>query len=350
MATAALLLAAGSGSRFEGSGHKLAAAWGTRTVVGAALANLVAARFDLVFIVTGSPGSAEAVADSLDHLATEDPGFTASTVRVIRNEHWAAGQATSLQLGLAAAQAEGSDAVIVGLGDQPGVPATSWRAVAASESPVAVARFGEVKAPPVLLRAEVWPLLPASGDVGARDLIAARPELVDVVDVSGDPRDVDTVADLLNDPDRRYVEVCLGRPPRCEYAVAARSADGRPLVIANAPFLDDGTPMPTRYWLIDPELNRRLGTLEADGGVNRAEAEIGPIALAEAHDRSARARDALIAADHGGPRPSGGVGGTRIGVKCLHTHYAWWLAGGDDPVGRWAHARLGLDDPEGITP
>ena len=350
MATAALLLAAGSGTRFEGSGHKLAAAWGTRTVVGAALANLAAARFELVLIVTGSPGSAEAVTAALERIATEDSGFDASKVRVLGNDNWAAGQATSLQLGLAAAQAEGSDAVIVGLGDQPGVPAASWLEVAASASSVAVARFGEVQAPPVQLRAEVWPLLPTAGDVGARELIAARPDLVEVIEVSGDPRDIDTVDDLLDESDRRYVEACLGRPPRCEYTVAARSTDGRPLVIANAPFLDDGTPMPTRYWLIDPELNRRLGTLEADGGVNRAEAEIGPVALAEAHDRYASERDALIADDHVGPRPSGGVGGTRIGVKCLHTHYAWWLAGGDDPVGRWAHARLGFDDPEGITP
>jgi hypothetical protein len=38
--------------------------------------------------------------------------------------------------------------------------------------------------------------------------------------------------------------------------------------------------------------------------------------------------------------PSGGVGGTRLGVKCLHPHYAWFLAGGDDPVGRWIERRL----------
>ena len=43
---------------------------------------------------------------------------------------------------------------------------------------------------------------------------------------------------------------------------------------------------------------------------------------------------------HPGPRPTGGVGGTRQGVKCLHAHYAWFLAGGDDPVGRWVDARL----------
>jgi exopolyphosphatase/pppGpp-phosphohydrolase len=34
------------------------------------------------------------------------------------------------------------------------------------------------------------------------------------------------------------------------------------------------------------------------------------------------------------------VGGTRIGVKCLHAHYAWHLAGGDDPVGRWVAEQL----------
>ena len=43
-----------------------------------------------------------------------------------------------------------------------------------------------------------------------------------------------------------------------------------------------------------------------------------------------------IPAGHVGPRPTGGVGGTRTGVKCLHAHVAHCLAGGDDPVGRWA--------------
>ena len=58
-------------------------------------------------------------------------------------------------------------------------------------------------------------------------------------------------------------------------------------------------------------------------------------------------RELLLPADHVGPRPSGGVGGTRVGVKCLHAHYAWYLAGGDDPVGRWVAKRLeGEVDPE----
>lgn len=111
--------------------------------------------------------------------------------------------------------------------------------------------------------------------------------------------------------------------------------------------LDDGTPMPTRYWLVDPDLNRRIGTLENDGGVDRAEAEIGLDVLAVVHAEHAAARDALVGADHEGPRPSGGVGGTRVGVKCLHTHYAAYLAGDDDPVGEWVQARLVTPDPAG---
>ena len=38
--------------------------------------------------------------------------------------------------------------------------------------------------------------------------------------------------------------------------------------------------------------------------------------------------------------PASGVAGTRKGVKCLHAHYAWHLAGGDDPIGRWVAERL----------
>ena len=93
--------------------------------------------------------------------------------------------------------------------------------------------------------------------------------------------------------------------------------------------------------LLDPTLLQAIGRLEAAGGVKRAEAEVDPVAIASAHERYAAERDAAIATDHDGPRPFGGVGGTRRGVKCLHAHYAWYLAGGDDPVGRWVAERLG---------
>ena len=150
----------------------------------------------------------------------------------------------------------------------------------------------------------------------------------------------DTGDDDTGDDDAAYVAACLGRTPQSRWSVAARDDRGRPSVIRNEPFLDDGRPMPTLYWLVDPQLVRRIGTLEASGGVRAAEAEIDPAELADAHDRYASERDAAIPADHTGPRPHGGVGGTRRGVKCLHVHYAWYLAGGADPVGAWVAERL----------
>lgn len=143
--------------------------------------------------------------------------------------------------------------------------------------------------------------------------------------------------------DIEQVTLLLGRPPSAGFEVVVRSADGTPVVIRNEPFLDDGTPMPTRYWLVDPILRARIGTIESDGGVREAEAAVDAGELVAAHTRYAAQRDAAIPVDHRGPRPSGGVGGTRQGVKCLHTHYAWFLAGGDDPIGRWVAARLSAD-------
>ena len=122
-----------------------------------------------------------------------------------------------------------------------------------------------------------------------------------------------------------------------------RQGDGTPAVIENAPLLDDGRPMPTRYWLVDAELRDAVSRLEAAGGVRRAAAAVDADELADAHARHAVERDRALPAGHSGLRPSGGVGGTRRGVKCLHAHLAWYLAGGDDPVGRWTVQELGLD-------
>jgi uncharacterized protein len=132
----------------------------------------------------------------------------------------------------------------------------------------------------------------------------------------------------------------LGRPPQADFEVVVRTPAGRPAAIRNAPLLDDGTPMPTRYWLVDPDLVLAVSRLEGDGGVRAAEAAVDPDELAAAHEAYAAERDAELPAGHRGPRPHGGVGGTRMGVKCLHAHYAYFLAGGDDPVGRWVEERL----------
>jgi hypothetical protein len=136
------------------------------------------------------------------------------------------------------------------------------------------------------------------------------------------------------------VRALIGREPRTAFQVVVRSADGAPIVLRNAPLERDGTPMPTLYWLVGAHQIEIVGHLEAAGGVRRAEAEIDADLIAQAHARYAAERDAMLPADWAGPRPSGGVGGTRQGVKCLHAHYAWFLAGGDDPIGRWTQQQL----------
>lgn len=140
--------------------------------------------------------------------------------------------------------------------------------------------------------------------------------------------------------DRDTVAALLGRRPLAEFDVVVRAPDGSPVVIRNAPLLDDGTPMPTRFWLVGAAERDAVSRLEAGGGVRAAEADVDAAELADAHRRYASERDAALPEGWTSARPSGGVGGTRRGVKCLHAHYAWYLAGGDDPVGRWVAERL----------
>ncbi len=111
-------------------------------------------------------------------------------------------------------------------------------------------------------------------------------------------------------------------------------------MLRNDPFEFDGTPMPTLYWLLPGPLHQAVSRIENLGGVRRAEAEVGLDRIDEAHRRYEAERCASVAVSRtprtpDGPIPTGGVGGTRRGLKCLHAHVAWELAGGDDPVGAW---------------
>ena len=145
--------------------------------------------------------------------------------------------------------------------------------------------------------------------------------------------------------DRERVAELLGREPRGAFDVVVRDVTGDPVVLRNAPFLDDGTPMPTRYYLVGDELVKAVSRVESSGAVDEVEAELDDAVIADIHRRYAAERDAAIDDDHVGPRPSGGVGGTRIGVKCLHAHVAHQLAVGGDAIGEWTLARVPAGTP-----
>jgi molybdenum cofactor cytidylyltransferase len=179
MTVAGLVLAAGGGSRYVGPTHKLLAPFGGRPLVATTLEAAAAAGLDALAAVTGA----------VDFADVAPPGIV-----LLTNPRWQEGLTTSLRIGLAWCRAEGHDAVIIGLGDTPGIPSSAWRALAAAKAPVAVASFGGQLRPPVRLEASEFDKVPTSGDVGARALWQSPGTLV--VECEGDPGDIDTVEDL----------------------------------------------------------------------------------------------------------------------------------------------------------
>lgn len=182
MSVAAVILAAGGGSRFASNTHKLLSKINGRPIVALAIQSAVDAGIGDVYVVTGSA--------NLEFVLSEFPN-----VVQVHNHNWEAGQAVSIQCAL---RSVGSDVtrVVVGLGDQPGIVPSSWRAIAEDLSEITVATYQGVRANPVGLNRSVWDLLPVDGDEGARKVMKMHPELVNELPCIGSSEDIDTVEDL----------------------------------------------------------------------------------------------------------------------------------------------------------
>jgi len=211
---AAIVLAAGRGSRFGGA--KQLALLDGRPLVAHVLGAILAARpalvsLDEVVVVLGF--HADAVERALEPRASEK-------VRLVRNPDPGRGVASSLQVGLEALgpQIEGA---LVALGDQPlllsgtvealadawatvvshgtsGRDATGAGPTAEVRPSIIVPRYAEGGGPnPVLFDRSTWPLASRlTGDSGMSAAIAAHPELVLEMDIPGSNPDVDTREDL----------------------------------------------------------------------------------------------------------------------------------------------------------
>jgi exopolyphosphatase / guanosine-5'-triphosphate,3'-diphosphate pyrophosphatase len=146
----------------------------------------------------------------------------------------------------------------------------------------------------------------------------------------------------LRGSDIEAVRDQLGREPTTPFVVVARCPTGHPLVIRNDPVDVNGDPFPTLFWLTCPDAVRRVARLEAGGAIGALNEVVHrdedfDARLEVAHRTYADEREEVDP----GSGATGGVGGTRTGVKCLHAHYAYHLAGGTDPVGAWVAEQLG---------
>lgn len=181
MTIAAVVLAAGGGSRFTGPSHKLLADFRGKPVAQWAVEHAAGAHCDDLVVIIGA----------VDLRPVLPAGVT-----VIENPRWREGQASSLQAAVRHGVRAGYDAIVVGLGDQPLVPPETWRMIADSGGPLVSAVLAGHRSPPMRIDKELWPLLPTAGDEGARVLIRSRPELLREIACPGHGLDIDTLEDL----------------------------------------------------------------------------------------------------------------------------------------------------------
>lgn len=186
---AVIVLAAGKGSRFLGTEHKLAQTLGGATVLATTLRQAIASHLTVVVVTT------EAFADVARR--------TVAARDVVVLPEVGSSHPASLGMGhsIAAGVSQRSDASgwLILPGDMPLVEPSTLRAVAQQldDHPVAYAQYKGRRGHPVGFAAELYSeLVMLTGDDGARRLIARYPANGVEVDDPGVLVDVDTASDL----------------------------------------------------------------------------------------------------------------------------------------------------------
>jgi nicotine blue oxidoreductase len=174
---AAVILAAGRGRRF--GGPKAHAILDGRSLLERVAA--LAAESGLAPVIAVVPPGTPA-----------PPGSTG-----IANPYPERGLSASLQLGIVAVPS--GHAALVLLVDQPTLAPATIASVLAGRGhrPLVAAWAGGRPGPPVLIELDAFQLvMDLSGDIGLRDVLASRPELVEAVAVRAHPPSVETPDDL----------------------------------------------------------------------------------------------------------------------------------------------------------
>ena len=186
---AVIVLAAGQGSRFAGTEHKLAQELGGSTMLGATLRHAIATQFRVVVVTTRALADiARLQVAARDVVVLPDVGTAG---------HDGLGMGHSIAAGVSARpQAAGW---LVLPGDMPLVQPATLEAVARQlkDHAVVYAQYKGRRGHPVGFSAELYSELVAlTGDEGARRLVSRYPSFGVDVDDPGVLVDVDTQADL----------------------------------------------------------------------------------------------------------------------------------------------------------
>jgi len=154
--------------------------------------------------------------------------------------------------------------------------------------------------------------------------------------------------------DKEVIARQLGRTPKSIKAISRRCDKGFPQVVFTFPLLPGKTPFPTTYWLTCPFLNEKIAMLESKGIIKDLQAEIEENdglrdEVMRAHWAYRDERNRLFSPVCGFPDNARkamdevGIGGVHdfSKVKCLHAHYAHYLAKGINPIGERIAVLLG---------
>ena len=183
---AVVVLAAGAGSRYHGTRHKLSEKLGGDTVLVRTLRNAIASEMSVVLVISES-----LIAEARGLVAPED------TVVVDARTQTAWGMGDSIAAGVSIhASATGW---LVLPADMPLVKPSSLRAVAEAldQQPIAFAQYRGRRGHPVGFGAELFSeLVMLKGDEGARRLLARYPTAAVELDDPGVLFDIDTIDDL----------------------------------------------------------------------------------------------------------------------------------------------------------
>jgi molybdenum cofactor cytidylyltransferase len=183
-----VVLAAGRGSRFLGSEHKLAQELGSHSVLGRTIGNAIGSGLPVVVVTT-------------DRLAAESARWVARRDVVVLPEVGTGPAGLGMGYSIAAGVAARPDAAgwLVLPGDMPVVAPGTLLAVAAAleQHPVVFAQYRGRRGHPVGFAAELFSdLVQLSGDEGARRVVARYPSIGLELDDPGVLVDVDTADDL----------------------------------------------------------------------------------------------------------------------------------------------------------